>query len=74
MAARWPEVGSALAWLGRVGEARLTGTGSCVFAAFASAAAARAALADLPAGWQGYVARGLARSPLLERLAAAGAS
>ena len=74
VAARWPEVGSALAWLGRVGEARLTGTGSCVFAAFASAAAARAALADLPAGWQGYVARGLARSPLLERLAAAGAS
>jgi 4-diphosphocytidyl-2-C-methyl-D-erythritol kinase len=45
-----------------------------VFAAFASAAAGRAALADLPAGWQGYLARGLARSPLLERLVAAGAS
>ena len=73
VAARWPEVGSALAWLGRAGEARLTGTGSCVFAAFTSAAAALAALTDLPAGWQGYLARGLARSPLLERLAAAGA-
>jgi 4-diphosphocytidyl-2-C-methyl-D-erythritol kinase len=68
--ARCPEVRDALAWLGRAGEARLTGTGSCVFAAFASAAAARAALTGLPPGWQGFVARGLARSPLLERLAA----
>jgi len=68
--ARHPEVARAISWLGSRGEARLTGTGSCVFAGFADAQAARAALEGLPAAWTGYVARGLARSPLQERLAA----
>lgn len=67
---RYPEVAAALAWLGARGGARLTGSGSCVFAACTSAAAAHAALADLPERWTGYVAAGLARSPLLGRLAA----
>lgn len=70
VAGRNPEVARALAWLAAHGDARLTGTGSCVFAAFDAPGAARAALADLPAGWTGYVARGLDRSPLQERLAA----
>ena len=70
VAGRNPEVARALAWLAAHGDARLTGTGSCVFAAFDTPGAARAALADLPAGWTGYVARGLDRSPLQERLAA----
>jgi 4-diphosphocytidyl-2-C-methyl-D-erythritol kinase len=65
-----PEVARALAWLAARGGARLTGTGSCVFASFDTPGAAAAALADLPAGWTGYVARGLERSPLQERLAA----
>jgi 4-diphosphocytidyl-2-C-methyl-D-erythritol kinase len=67
---RSPEVRRALAWLGKRGDARLTGTGSCVFAAFADRGGAQAALADLPRGWSGYLARGLDRSPLQERLAA----
>jgi len=67
---RNPEVARALAWLAARGSARLTGTGSCVFAPFDTPEAARAALADLPAEWTGYVARGLDRSPLQERLAA----
>lgn len=66
---RYREVGEALDWLGQRGEARLTGTGACVFAAFASRAAAQAALRELPAGWRGFVARGLNRSPLLDRAA-----
>jgi 4-diphosphocytidyl-2-C-methyl-D-erythritol kinase len=70
VAARHPPVAEALAWLRRRGEARLTGTGSCVFAAYADERSARDALAGLPAGWSGYVARGLDRSPLRERLAA----
>jgi 4-diphosphocytidyl-2-C-methyl-D-erythritol kinase len=70
VAARHPAVAAALAWLARRGEARLTGTGSCVFAGFADEGSARAALAGLPSGWMGYVARGLGRSPLQERLAA----
>lgn len=67
---RSPEVRRALAWLAERGEARLTGTGSCVFAAYADHGSAQAALDGLPTGWRGFVARGLDRSPLQERLAA----
>jgi len=67
---RYPEVARAMAWLGQRGDARLTGTGSCVFADFPDRAHAEAALADLPRGWSAYVARGLDRSPLQQRLAA----
>jgi 4-diphosphocytidyl-2-C-methyl-D-erythritol kinase len=70
VAGRSPEVRSALAWLSQRGQARLTGTGSCVFAAFADHDAAKAAIVGLPQGWSGFVARGLDRSPLQERLAA----
>ncbi len=70
VAGRSPEVRQALAWLSERGEARLTGTGSCVFAGFADRGAADAALAGLPSEWRGFVARGLDRSPLQERLAA----
>ena len=71
---RHPEVARALAWLARRGEAHLTGTGSCVFAGFAKRTAAEAALVGLPPEWSGFVARGLDRSPLQERLAAERAS
>lgn len=67
---RSPEVRRALAWLAERGDARMTGTGSCVFAAFADRESAQTALEGLPAGWRGFVARGLDRSPLQERLAA----
>ena len=70
VAGRSPEVRQALAWLSERGGARLTGTGSCVFAGFANRGAAEGALADLPNEWRGFVARGLDRSPLQERLAA----
>jgi 4-diphosphocytidyl-2-C-methyl-D-erythritol kinase len=69
VAARYPEVRRALDWLGRRGDARLTGTGSCVFASFADREGAEAALAGLPEAWQGFVARGLNRSPLQGRVA-----
>jgi 4-diphosphocytidyl-2-C-methyl-D-erythritol kinase len=67
---RYPEVARALAWLARCGDARLTGTGSCVFAGFADRSQAEAALYGLPGGWSGFVALGLDRSPLQDRLAA----
>jgi 4-diphosphocytidyl-2-C-methyl-D-erythritol kinase len=67
--ARYPEVGEALDWLHVYGEARLTGTGACVFAAMPDERRARAVLAQLPARWTGFVVRGMNRSPLLDRLA-----
>jgi 4-diphosphocytidyl-2-C-methyl-D-erythritol kinase len=62
---RYPPVAAALDWLGRFGDARLTGTGSCVFAAFERESDARAVVAALPAGHEGFAARGLNRSPVL---------
>lgn len=64
---RFPAVAEALDWLGRYAPARLTGTGSCVFAAMPDEASARAALGRLPGRWTGHVVRGLNRSPLLDR-------
>jgi len=65
---RFPVVAEALDWLGRYAPARLTGTGSCVFAAMPDEASARAALGQLPGRWSGWVVRGMNRSPLLDRL------
>jgi 4-diphosphocytidyl-2-C-methyl-D-erythritol kinase len=67
---RYPEVAEALDWLGQYRSAHLTGTGACVFAAFDTEAAARERLNGVPRGLAAFVARGLNRSPLLERLAA----
>lgn len=65
---RHPEVAQALDWLGEHALARLTGSGACVYAAFEEELAARRLLEALPRGWQGFVARGCNRSPLLKRL------
>jgi len=66
----YPEVASALDWLNELADGKMTGTGACVFAAFPSETAANAALEALPESWQGFVARGINRSPLVDRLAA----
>ena len=66
--ARFPAVAEALDWLGRHAPARLTGTGSCVFAKFARVEDAERIAARVPDSWRAYVARGLDRSPLLEEL------
>ncbi len=62
--AHYPEVAAALDWLDDVGKGRLTGTGSCVYAEFASREQAETVLASMPGDWAGFVARGLNRSPL----------
>lgn len=71
----YPAVDEALAELGQYAGARLTGTGSSVFAAFSGQAAAESALAQIldratgPLdGLQGFVAPGLDRSPALDVL------
>lgn len=70
---RYPAVAEALEWLAAHGTTpRLSGTGACVFGAFAEESAARAARAALPRAWRGFVARGRNRSPLAARLGALG--
>ncbi|MEW5771686.1 MAG: 4-(cytidine 5'-diphospho)-2-C-methyl-D-erythritol kinase [Pseudomonadota bacterium] len=64
--ALYPEVAEALAWLRRHGEARMTGSGACVFAAYAERAQAEAVFAQRPGHFQGFVADGVDRHPLFE--------
>jgi len=67
--AQFPAVAEALDWLARHAPARLTGTGSCVFAKFARSEDAERIAARVPDQWRAFVARGLDQSPLLEELA-----
>jgi len=66
--AKYAEVADALDWLSRYGDARLTGTGSCIFAACASAIDAERIAARVPDRWTSFVARGMNLSPAHERL------
>jgi 4-diphosphocytidyl-2-C-methyl-D-erythritol kinase len=66
--ARFPEVAEALDWLGKFAPARLTGTGSCIFAPCATAIDAERLAARVPDRWTSYVARGLNVSPVHELL------
>ncbi len=63
-----PEVGAALEWLSRFSPARMTGSGSCVFASFDSRTGAEAVAARVPGQWSAHVARGVAQSPLHEAI------
>ena len=60
----YPAVKQVIDWLGEKAEARMTGTGASVFAAFDSEAEAQAVLDTLPAHWKGFTAQGLQNSPL----------
>ena len=62
---QYPQVDSALTWLSRFGEPRMTGSGGCVFVEVESADEGQAILAQVPAGLRGFVARGVNRHPLL---------
>lgn len=61
---RYPQVARHLEWLRRYGDARMSGSGACVFCAFDSEAQAARVLSELPDGMRGFVARGLDRHPL----------
>ena len=64
---RRPEIAAYLQWLrARRPQARMTGSGACVFAEFATEVEARAALGELPGAMRGFIARGLDRHPLYE--------
>ena len=77
-AALHPPVAAAIAWLGKFGQARMTGSGACVFCAVGSEADADAVLAathamvaatvgttaDRAARWQAWKAKALKQHPL----------
>jgi 4-diphosphocytidyl-2-C-methyl-D-erythritol kinase len=68
--ARYPEVAASLSWLHQhTSKARMTGSGACLFAEFATQAEALALHARLPVGMSGFVAQGLDRHPLHDWIA-----
>ena len=63
---RFPSVGEHLRWLAAYGEARMSGSGACVFAGFGTQEAAAQVICQMPAGMRGWVAAGLDSHPLHE--------
>src|SRR5207302_619591 len=61
---RHAEVAAHLEWLRRFGDARMSGSGACVFVEFATEREARAVLSRMPAEMRGFAVRGLDRHPL----------
>jgi len=65
----YPQVDNALIWLQKFDRnARMTGTGACVFASFESAEKALNVQAQLPKHLPGFVAQGVNQSPLYNLL------
>lgn len=63
----YPEVANYLEWLKQLDNTtivRMSGSGSCVFAEFATEIAARTAVEKIPAGINGFIAQGLNRHPM----------
>ncbi|MGZ4980929.1 MAG: 4-(cytidine 5'-diphospho)-2-C-methyl-D-erythritol kinase [Methylobacter sp.] len=65
---RYQSVKDALVDLSEFSEARLTGTGACVFAQFDSEKAAASAYQSLQKKWQAYLVKGVNESPLFSKL------
>jgi 4-diphosphocytidyl-2-C-methyl-D-erythritol kinase len=63
--ARFAAVDAALNWLSQFGEARLSGSGACVFVAVSTMESAAAIARQCPDEFTALVARGVDRSPLL---------
>ncbi len=60
----YPDVYNSLNLLKKFGLARMTGTGACVFLEVSSKQQAHTVLAQLPADYQAFMAKGLNQSPL----------
>ena len=65
----YPIVAITLQWLVEYAPCQMTGTGASVFAAFPDQTSAQHALANLPATWRGFIARGVNQSPVWAALA-----
>ena len=64
----YPEVDNALKWLGNFGDARMTGSGACVFLTVADEATGQTILAQCPSGLaEGFVTRSRNVHPLRKR-------
>jgi 4-diphosphocytidyl-2-C-methyl-D-erythritol kinase len=62
---QYPEIQLAMDWLNQYGKARMTGTGSCVFAAFDSLEQAEGVVSRAPEQWGCFVAKAMNKNPVV---------
>ena len=62
------EVDKSLKWLDNYSTAKMTGTGSCLFASFKSHQEAEKVLKQAPEEWSAFIAKAVNKSPVLEAL------
>jgi len=61
----YPEIQLAIDWLNQYGNARMTGTGACVFAAFDSLEQAEGVVSRAPSQWDSFVVKAMNKNPVL---------
>lgn len=64
----FPPVADAIEWLEQYGDARMTGSGACVFCPFEHEQQADAVLKKVPPQWKAWKARALSQHPLMHLL------
>jgi 4-diphosphocytidyl-2-C-methyl-D-erythritol kinase len=64
----FPPVAEAVEWLGKFGNARMTGSGACVFCPFEEEREVDEVLKAVPAHWKAWKAKSLERHPLAHLL------
>ncbi len=62
----YPEIQNAIDWLNQFSQARMTGTGACIFAIFDSVEKANVVKSQIPEEWTGFVAEGLDSNPVTD--------
>ncbi|MES2024614.1 MAG: 4-(cytidine 5'-diphospho)-2-C-methyl-D-erythritol kinase [Pseudomonadota bacterium] len=60
----FPPIAEAIKWLHQYGDARMTGSGACVFCPFEQEHQADAVLATVPAKWKSWKAKAITHHPL----------
>jgi 4-diphosphocytidyl-2-C-methyl-D-erythritol kinase len=60
----FPPVAQAVEWLSSYGDARMTGSGACVFCAFSGEREADQVVAQVPPAWRAWKAQSLASHPM----------
>ena len=60
----FPPIADAIKWLQQYGDARMTGSGACVFCPFKDEQQAEAVLATVPLQWKAWKAKAIAHHPL----------
>jgi 4-diphosphocytidyl-2-C-methyl-D-erythritol kinase len=60
----FPEIAEAVKWLSKFGNARMTGSGACVFCAFKQEDEADEVLKQMPSRWKSWKAKAMQEHPL----------